>query len=77
MADRVGVDSRRQIINHMSPAAVLLLSLVLFLGLCVNVVDLYRQRFYLLVLPQLHLTDEVRNYQVNQRVGCDLVSELV
>lgn len=61
----------------MSPATVLFLSLVLLLGLRINVVDLNRQRFYLLVLPQLHLTDEVRNYQVNQRIGCDLVSELV
>lgn len=60
----VKVDSRRQIINQVSPTTVLFFSLVLLLRLSVNVVDLYGQSLYLLVLSQLHLTHKIRYYQV-------------
>ena len=73
----VKVDSRRQIINQVSPTTVLFFSLVLLLRLSVNVVDLYGQSLYLLVLSQLHLTHKIRYYQVYQCIGGYLVSKLV
>ena len=43
------------------------------LGFGVDVVDLYGQGFYFVVLTQFHLPDEVWDDQVDNRVGCDLV----
>lgn len=64
-------------IKSRSAVSIFLFTVVFLFGVCVDVIDFDSQCFYLLALSELHFAHKIRNDKVDDRIGENLLPELV